>query len=196
MRQFRLKQGIVSKISQKLSSVEPERTGLRLAAVAVIIKNDKSPGLLFIKRADRRGDPWSGQVAFPGGKRKDGDATARETAARETLEEVGIDLNKSARFLGYAESAITHTGSMKVVPAVYVLTEEVAVHQNNEVASHRWIALRDLVSPASRSSYHLDYGGQEVEMPALAIDGFIVWGLTHRILSWLLPELIGPRERR
>ena len=54
------------------------------------------PEILFIRRAARRGDRWTGHVAFPGGKRDPDDASDRAAAERETLEEVGLDLSTSA----------------------------------------------------------------------------------------------------
>jgi 8-oxo-dGTP pyrophosphatase MutT (NUDIX family) len=48
--------------------------------------------ILFIKRAGRAGDRWSGHVALPGGKRDPQDASDRVAAIRETQEEVGLDL--------------------------------------------------------------------------------------------------------
>ena len=50
------------------------------------------PEILFMKRAARTGDRWTGHVAFPGGKREAGDADDEEASVRETREEVGLDL--------------------------------------------------------------------------------------------------------
>lgn len=50
------------------------------------------PEVLFIKRASRVGDRWTGHVALPGGKRDPEDADDRAAAIRETSEEVGLDL--------------------------------------------------------------------------------------------------------
>jgi 8-oxo-dGTP pyrophosphatase MutT (NUDIX family) len=173
-------------IRRKLSPSSVTSTGLRLAAVAIIIRDRDSPSVLMIRRAERKGDPWSGQVAFPGGKMQEGDATARATAVRETYEEVGIDLEKTADFLGYAEATVTHTGTMEVVPAAFLLKDEVRVKPNEEVTSHRWIKLDDMLAPRSRSVYRLSREGIELNMPAYSVEDYLVWGLTYRIVSTLV----------
>lgn len=122
---------------------------------------------------------------------RSGDKTARDTAIRETLEEVGIDLGKKAEFLGYAAVTTTHTGTMDVVPSVFILKEEVEVSPNEEVASYRWADIEDLLAPEAKSTYHLRFDGGEVEMPALIAGDYVIWGLTHRILSLLISESVG-----
>lgn len=167
---------------------EPPKKGLRIAAVSVIVRDKQFPSVLLIRRAERLGDPWSGQIAFPGGKMKSGDRTARDTAVRETMEEVGIDLNKSAEFLGYGGVATTHTGTMDVVPSVFVLKEGVEVNPNDEVASFRWVRLEELTTPAAKSTHDVNYEGRIVGMPAYALGDYVVWGLTYRILSSMLDD--------
>ena len=139
----------------------------------------------MIKRADQVGDPWSGQVAFPGGKAQEGDNTLKETAIRETREEVGIDLGQDADFLGYFTSFRTHTGTLDVFPAVFLLKKKVEVRLNEEVSSYRWVKLEKLTAEQARSSYKVDAGGQTIEVPSLVLDDYVVWGLTHRIISFL-----------
>ena len=156
-----------------------------MAAVAMILKDKSNPQVLLIKRSDRKSDPWSGQIALPGGKMQAGDTSAKETATRETSEEVGIDL-KRAEFLGYAGVIPTHTGTIRVVPCVFVLRQEVEVVPNGEVASYRWVKLKELLSPGTKSTYQLSYGGETVEMPSYVVGDYVVWGLTYRILSSIL----------
>ncbi len=177
---------IIPRLVTKLRVGEPPAGELRLAAVAVILRDREAPSTLLIKRADRTGDPWSGQIAFPGGKTQQGDIRARDTAARETFEEVGIDLEDSAEFLGYAENIRTHTGTMDVVPSVFLLRREVQVRPNGEVSSHRWVELGSLGAPQARSAYRMNFDGKTVEMPALAAGDYIIWGLTYRIVNSLL----------
>jgi len=172
-----------AKLVRDLVPHEPPQTGLRFASVAMIVRDRRFPSVLLIRRAERAGDPWSGQVAFPGGKMQEGDATARDTAVRETREEVGIDLNRSSEFLGYGGVATTHTGTIDVVPAVFELKESVEVRPNGEVASFRWVELDELLAPSARSTYPLDRDGSAIGMPAYRVGDYFVWGLTYRILS-------------
>ena len=71
--------------SHKSVRAESEE-GVRRAAVALIFRAGESgmPELLFIRRADYPADPWSGQVAFPGGREESGDVNLANTAIRET----------------------------------------------------------------------------------------------------------------
>lgn len=177
---------ILQALKGKLDVNEPSVGKLRRASVAVTFKNPESPSVLLIKRANRVGDPWSGQVAFPGGKAQEGDIKLKDTAMRETREEVGIDLGQDAEFLGYFMPFRTHTGTLDVFPAIFLLKRDATVHPNEEVSSFQWVRLEKLMAGEARSFYRADAVGQTREMPALQVDGYTVWGLTHRIISSLL----------
>ena len=181
-----MKTKVFQTLKSKLNTDEPSVGGLRRASVSVTLKNPEKPRVLLIKRADRVGDPWSGQIAFPGGKAEKGDSTLKETAIRETREEVGIDLRVDADFLGYFMPFRTHTGTLEVVPAVFLLKREVEVHPNPEVSSFRWVTLAKLIAEESRSTNMVDTGDQTRMTPTLLVDGYAVWGLTHRIITTLI----------
>ena len=117
-----------------------------------------------------------------------GDNKPLDTAIRETMEEVGVDLGRGAEFLGYAPMATTHTGNMEVVPAVFMLNRSVEIQTNEEVASYRWVDLEDLTAPETKTTYRLNYDKGSVEVPALRVDDYVVWGLTQRILNSVLEE--------
>lgn len=177
---------LFARLTENLVANEPPSKGLRFAAVAMVVRDRNSPSVLFIKRVERAGDPWSGQVAFPGGKTQPEDRTPRDTAVRETLEEVGFDLDETAQFLGYGAVTRTHTGTMDVVPAVFELKGGVEITPNEEVASYRWVDLQDLLSPASQSTFEFKSQERVVRMPAYVTGDYVVWGLTQRILGQML----------
>jgi 8-oxo-dGTP pyrophosphatase MutT (NUDIX family) len=181
-----LQKRIFSALVEKLGSQEPQIVGGRRAAVSVIISDRVSPKILLIRRSERAGDPWSGQIAFPGGKFQEGDASLKATAVREAREEVGLDLDLAGEFLGYLGAFRTHTGDMDVVPAVFLLQREVKVNANEEVASHVWVDLAGLTSREVESTHKLDLGGEVKEVPAFRVGDYIIWGLTHRMISALV----------
>lgn len=177
--------GVVARVVKNLASKEPGPRGPRTASVAVILWDARSPEVLLIRRAERAGDPWSGQIAFPGGKSSPEDGSARATATREAFEEVGVDLAR-AEFLGYGPLTATHTGTMDVIPSVFLLKAKPTIRLNGEATSFRWVKLEDLLSPEAQSFHRREYQGTEVEMPAYLVGDYLVWGLTHRILNSLI----------
>ncbi|MGH7524260.1 MAG: NUDIX domain-containing protein, partial [Gemmatimonadales bacterium] len=72
-------------------SSDPTRA---FAAVALVLAEEPDR-LLLIRRAEREGDPWSGHLALPGGRRQESDSDLLATATRETREETGIHLEPS-----------------------------------------------------------------------------------------------------
>ncbi len=166
----------------------------RSAGVAVILRvsSDGDEELLLIRRAEREGDPWSGQVAFPGGMVSSQDGSFEETARREALEEVGVDLSKGAAvFMGYMGEFKARTREVAVVPSVFKLTATSLVRPNREVASFEWASLRELVREEARSTYLHDKGGAKVAFPSLVHRGLVIWGLTERILSVVIEGRTG-----
>ncbi|KAL4804868.1 NUDIX hydrolase domain-like protein [Aspergillus unguis] len=123
------------------------------------------PEVLFIKRASRVGDRWTGHVALPGGKRDPEDHDDRAAAIREASEEVGLDLTTDdCIYVGnLPERVVTSSwGSvplMVLCPYVFVLTgcdSPVLELQPDEVASTHWVSLDVLLSPSSRTVEHVD----------------------------------------
>lgn len=174
----------IESVTKGLQFAEPQVTGTRLAGVAVIIRAGADPGVLLIQRAVKDGDPWSGQVAFPGGKRAGGDRTIRDTAVRETREELGFDLGRAGNFAGYTGLFKTHSGNIVVVPSVFVLARRVRVRPNSEVSSFRWVGLLQLAKSETTRVFELN--GRSEERPAFVVGDYVVWGLTYRIIDSLL----------
>jgi 8-oxo-dGTP pyrophosphatase MutT (NUDIX family) len=182
-------------ISRVLSNDEPiALEASETAAVAIIFGRDVGrEELLLIRRSERENDPWSGQIALPGGRAEKGDGSFRDTAVRETREEVGMDLEAEARFLGYLGSFQARTRSIWVVPSVFISDRLPTVSPNIEVASARWVPFEEFIAPASRSTYHVKRGAESRAIPAFKIEDYLIWGLTERIISAMVEAL---RQRK
>jgi len=183
------KSSFLDSLSPKLTREEPAPLVPRESAgVAVIFRSlGRGEEILLIRRAEREGDPWSGQVAFPGGMVSAEDGSFEETARRETAEEVGIDLSSNAAaFLGYMRELKARMREVVVVPCVFKLAADSAVTPNKEVASYKWVPLESLVRKEARSKYLLRRRGAELEFPSLVHGDLVVWGLTERILSAII----------
>jgi 8-oxo-dGTP pyrophosphatase MutT (NUDIX family) len=172
------------------SPSEPETR----AAVAMILQPCPADDLqmLFIHRAHHPQDPWSGHMAFPGGRQEPEDPDLSVTAHRETFEEVGIDLVRHGRYLGrLTEAQASARGrpvSMTVSPFVYEVEPEVQPSPDPvEVQGTVWVPLSFMQQEESERLTKIALpGGAEVEMPALIYQGYKIWGLTYRMLRGFL----------
>jgi 8-oxo-dGTP pyrophosphatase MutT (NUDIX family) len=160
------------------------------AAVALVLRPAGSDlEVLLIRRADRDGDPWSGHMAFPGGRADPRDADTIATAVRETREEVGIDLAAAGEWLGALEELHPRSGApaIAVSPHVFAVPAGTEARPNEEVHRALWVPLASLSAPAAAAEHvHVAPGGARVRFPAYAVGPYVVWGLTYRMLSEFL----------
>lgn len=160
----------------------------RKAAVALTLREgDAGLELLFIHRAEHPLDPWSGHISFPGGREEKGDADLKHTAMRETHEEIGIDLARSARELGALDEmrAMSRMRALDltITPYVFRLDEHHPHVLSAEVTSVHWFPLDDLLGSAYRELMDYAHDGQRLSFPCFRIQGKTIWGLTYRIFA-------------
>jgi 8-oxo-dGTP pyrophosphatase MutT (NUDIX family) len=161
------------------------------AAVAVVLREeDDQTEVLFIERASRAGDPWSGHMAFPGGRVDPGDEGTRGAAERETLEEVGVSLADGA-YLGRLddlEGRPERNDRMVISAYVYHVANPESLAPNHEVQEAFWFPVSQLLDSGRHVKYpHATYGGKQ--LPGILVgdpDRHIVWGLTYRFLDVFL----------
>lgn len=150
------------------------------AAVALLLKPTTGDfEVLFVKRVESSTDPWSGQMAFPGGKRSAEDENLKQTVVRETLEETHINLPNHCRFLGVMTAfPSTRMPKMKILPFVFLLHREPSIKLNKkELESFVWVSMKELYQ--SRGTIKFDFG----QFPAYTVGDNVIWGLTYRILK-------------
>ncbi len=156
----------------------------------VLIQRDENYSMLFIKRPDNERDPFSGHMAFPGGRMESVDSGKDQTAVRETIEEVGIDIGKSGRILGSLDDVIPNNPRARnyiVTPYLSLLNEEVSMTLDpREVEKALWIPMPDLLDKRNTESHMRDRGGRLITDYVYNYDGHIIWGMTGRILHHFL----------
>ena len=188
-------------IRRTLSGHQPELLGRQdgetFAAVALVMTGDPDdPDFLFIERAEREGDPWSGHMAFPGGRVEESDDSVHETAIRETWEEVGLDLS-SAESLGRLDDQGGRRAgarrSIRIASFVFRHENPGPLELNYEVQDAMWVPYSVLLHPERRVDFEIgDYGGPFEGIRVGHPERHIVWGLTRRILRSFV-ELMGER---
>ena len=172
------------------------------AAVALVVRGRQPLEVLLIKRAKREGDPWSGHMALPGGRRDPGDASLLDTAVRETIEEVGLDLRELGVHLGRLEvvrPASPNLPRMTITPHVFGVPAQTPGEViSDEVDAVHWVSLDRLRDPATRGEIEIRLPDGSPRFPGFKIAGDVVWGLTYRILEDFLaraPEVFPlPRD--
>jgi 8-oxo-dGTP pyrophosphatase MutT (NUDIX family) len=156
------------------------------AAVALILyEGTAGVEALFIKRAQQAGDPWSGQLALPGGRREPADADLLATAVREAREETGIDLAGVER-LGALDDLYPRTPTLPPVvvrPYVFAVRARPALVPDVEVERAFWVPLRHLDESGVRRGLTLAVRGVERTFPAYQLGDDVLWGMTERIIT-------------
>ena len=178
---------------------QPRRKLLRKilarCAVGLYLHQPRGAGVevLMIRRAEREGDPWSGHMAFPGGRKDRSDRDTLQTALRETREEVGFDALNGARLIGRLSDVATHArlprGPMIITPWVFRVESIPEITPNHEVAETLWVPLGFLADRGNRERMRWAPNGVALELPCYRFEGRQIWGLSLLMLDELLDVL-------
>ena len=168
----------------------------RRAAVEIVLHEvDGELCLLMIRRDQREGDPWSGHMAFPGGRRDHDDIDDRFCAIRETREEIALDLDA----LGSEVCALgeVNTGwradrpEMLVAPFIYLVEQLPELDLNYEVYAVVSVPLRFLMDRSNRVPLAWEWRGTQVESDSYLYRDNRICGLSLIMID----ELIEAAER-
>jgi 8-oxo-dGTP pyrophosphatase MutT (NUDIX family) len=163
-----------------------EAPGARPAAVSlVLVDGPEGAEILLIKRAERAGDPWSGQIAFPGGRQDRDDRDLLATAVRETREETGVELAAAER-LGVLDDLAPRAATLPPVivrPFVFALPRRPVLATNAEVQRAFWVPLARLSQSDVQAEVRLTLSDGPRTLPAYRLGEDIIWGMTERILT-------------
>ena len=181
------------KAKKKLSRYWSKRS-----AVAIVLDKHASTdaSILMIKRAEHKGDPWSGHMAFPGGRCEAFDKNGLATAKREMHEEVGFDIDDAehrllkGEWLGRLSDISTSRRitprTMVVTPYVFSVAEKPLLEENYEVAETVWIPLAYFSDLNNRSIYSIEHEQRKINLPCYRYDGKVIWGMSLSMIDEIL----------
>ena len=181
------------KAKKKLSRYWSKRS-----AVAIVLDKHASAdaSILMIKRAEHKGDPWSGHMAFPGGRCEAFDKNGLATAKREMHEEVGFDIDDAehkplkGEWLGRLSDISTlrriTPRAMVVTPYVFSVADKPILEENYEVAETVWIPLTYFSDINNRSIHSIEYKQRTINLPCYRYDGKIIWGMSLSMIDEIL----------
>jgi 8-oxo-dGTP pyrophosphatase MutT (NUDIX family) len=176
-----LRQTLAGRVPSRVPIVPP----LREAAVALVLVPDRDGdvALLFIRRSEHPADPWSGQIALPGGRRDGTDPDLLATAIRETVEETGIRL-EHRHLIGELDDlspVSPHLPPIVVRPFVFAVPSAPEIRLSGEVAESLWVPRSQLLE--RRTEETVTVRDRTLVMPGYRIGPHFIWGMTERIIT-------------
>lgn len=176
---------VIERLRERTPQLAPPTADVSAHAAVSLLLHETSTGeieLLFIRRAKREGDVWSGDMAFPGGRRDENDDSIEMTAIREVREELGIELPQAqARLDDYDARTGPRPWPLVVSLFIHVVEEQPELRFNHEVSGATWIPLSHLLEPGSRTRHRFEKGSHHAFAPALCFEDLVIWGMTYRM---------------
>jgi 8-oxo-dGTP pyrophosphatase MutT (NUDIX family) len=179
----------------------PGRHFLTRSSVAVVLKENDHPTdvcVLLMRRAVKEGDPWSGHMSFPGGRRGDADPHGLAAAIRELHEEAGVQVENYGNCIGRLSEVITRTHEkwtpMVVTPYVFQLNTVPEFTPNHEVESFVWVPLSFLADDSNRKKMPWRLGKINLRLPYYLYHNYKIWGLTLIMLDDLIRHTVSQKS--
>lgn len=160
------------------------------SSVSMLLVTQENPSIVLIRRPIKKGDPWSGDICLPGGRKAKDDKHSFATAVRETREEVSLDLSSQGSYLGRLSDVLTRaherTRPMLVTPYVFAIDSAATLKLSHEAREIMVVPLAFLGNPKNRQTMHWQKGLISLRLPCYRYKGARIWGLTLSMLDELI----------
>lgn len=152
------------------------------AVLLLLYLNQNNITTVLIKRPEYNGH-HSGQISFPGGKfdiRFDKDL--KDTALRETSEEIGIS-KQSISILTALSPIHIQISNMNVFPFIGFCKEVPTFSINSEVEYIIEVPINQIICDTNKKKITQNIDGELATIPIYNLNNEIVWGATAMIMS-------------
>ena len=167
---------------KELKDVDIKALNPREAAVTALFypNKDNQTFLILILRKTYKG-VHSAQIGFPGGKVEPEDKDLKDTAKRETEEEVGVPYDD----IQIIKTAYIPPSNFNVHPFIgYLEDTPKLIKQDDEVEDIVLVDIDDFLNEDSLIEETLTTSyATELTVPAFHLNGHVVWGATAMMLS-------------
>ena len=165
------------------------RSIFKISAVLVLITKNLNDGNLILTRRSEKLKRHGGEISFPGGVRDSSDYDLKETALRETFEEINVKRDQ-VDIIATLPDTSTSTGYL-IRPYVAILETPYAFGINySEVSDIVEIPMPALIEGhCDRTETVLLKNNSLVKRPLYVYEGNVVYGATARIMTNLLTTI-------
>jgi 8-oxo-dGTP pyrophosphatase MutT (NUDIX family) len=166
---------------------------MRSAAVLVPIFRDGDGELRIVLVEQGGRGLHGGQLALPGGKREPHDGSLRDTALRETYEEIGLAASE-IEILTELDPLDTRTTGFRVQPFLARIRPVVwraAPGEISAILTPPLARFSDSDARCEREFSFASWGPEPRNVQCVALEsGQLVWGMTLRLLDALVPRIL------
>lgn len=164
---------------QKIEANKPKRA----AVLALFYPNEQNEtSFLLTERASYKGT-HSAQISFPGGKIEIVDRNLKETALRETFEEVGVQ-SKLITVIREITDVYIPPSNFLATPFIGYTEQRPSFSINNEVETTIEVRVSDLLNDDNLDQIVMNTSYMDnISVPCFKLNDYIVWGATGMMLS-------------
>ncbi len=150
------------------------------AVLILVIKRNNNITVIFTKRNNNLKN-HAGQISFPGGKMEISDTSIENTARRETMEEIGLNI-KPSEILGKMSTWETRTGFL-ITPVLGFISDPPKMRKNiYEVEEIFEVPINYLMNPKNHKLEKRSFEQKSYEFFAIKYLDYYIWGATAGLI--------------